>query len=211
MNTKKGISLLIYSTLALVIGALALTAVNEKNTLVQGVGSNKTMTIASTSSFFQTSDILDYTANYETDKNYRVITFDSHILKAAVLHSSYYNCTTTVNDSSIVKALYSDGEAFFIASFGLNNITSLTATVAKDNGGAVESVTASFYDANWTFGETKGATSVTGSATLTPTGLNESGNSYVPTWVVIGVDDTSKSNATTPYIALTSLSMTWNC
>jgi hypothetical protein len=218
MNTQKTKTYCLALAACLGAGLILAISLSQQNSgTVLATGTDKSMTITGSDNVYQSSDVLDYASNYETDKNFRTITFDGHTFESALLHSSLESGTFSIGGSYIVSSSFnSSGYAGIWLAIGLQNIKAVSISTGHDTGTTIEFTSCSAYDGSWNLGEyfTESLSS-DGTATYTFTGSYVDSDSvshtYVPRWVVIGMTSTKKSSNTNPYIAFTSVTLTWNC
>jgi hypothetical protein len=214
MLSKKNLNIVVGSLAALSVATIAALSFNDNNNLLLASAADQTMTIDAASGVYTSSDILDYSTNYNTDANYAVKTYDGHTFKTAILKSSLCSGDTTAGGTYLVSSKYNTDYGFAFAEIviGLKNIKSIAITVATGAAvDTVDSVTVSFYDASWNYCEDAGASNILGTETLSPTGKDEDGNSYVPRWASISISKSLTTYTSADFIAISSLALTWNC
>jgi hypothetical protein len=118
--------------------------------------------------------------------------------------------TTYVKSGSGTSATYQANLYFGI---GLNNFKSITSLFTTyPSGQALSAIVVSFFSLDWQKSEYVYRTVVSGSQTFTPTGIDSStGTTYTPRWAYISASKEKSASLTTDYIALSSLTFTWNC
>jgi len=213
MISKTKLNIILGTTIALSAALIATASLTDFQNSLLATATSKTMTIDGSSGVYTQSDVISYTGNYENDTNYSVKTFESHTFKTAILYNSTFYGAYTVGGDYIFKTGYSSYRtAGGILNIGLSNFTSISLTVATDVANEkIDDASVTFYDSTWTHYETIGVDKFVGSHTLTPTKLDENGNSYVPRWAAILIEKSLDSPTSSNFIALTSITFNWEC
>ena len=213
MISKTKLNIILGTTIALSTALIASASLTDFQNPLLATTTTKSMTINGSSGVYTQFDVISYTGNYENDANYALKTFESHTFKTAIIYNSTFYGTYTVGGDYIFKTMYpSSGSACGILNIGLSNFTSISLTVATDVANeTIDYASVTFYDSTWTHYETIGVDKFVGSHTLTPTKLDENGNSYVPRWASIWIGKNLGSPTSSNFIALTSITFNWEC
>jgi hypothetical protein len=222
MLSKRNLNIILGTLAALSIATIATASLNENQNLLLATGTDKTMTINGASNLFTSAETLNYTSNYKSAANYPIKTFNGNTFKAAIMNQPTATGTLTVGGGTVIsKTTYvksgSGTSATYQANLyfgiGLNNFKSITSLFTTyPSGQALSAIVVSFFSLDWQKNEYVYRTVVSGSQTFTPTGIDSStGTTYTPRWAYISASKEKSASLTTDYIALSSLTFTWNC
>jgi hypothetical protein len=194
------------------VGLIGLVSLSDNQPKVLATATTKSLTINNTNSPYISSDVLDYTANYNKQNTYPVKTVGGYSFQSAMLISSYYSSGYTLGGGYIFKSAVKDGEADGMITIGLNNIKSVTLNVVTNVAAQnIDYCSMTLYDADLVDRETVQDGSFYGEKTFTPTKIDNDGNAYIPRWAFISFSKNWSKPTTSNFIALVSCSLSWEC
>jgi hypothetical protein len=218
MNTQKTKTYCF--ALAACLGAgliLAISLAANPTSNVLATGTDKSITVSGSDNLYVSADVLPYAANYNTDANFRTLTFDGHTFKSALLQNTLYSGTFTLGGTNVVVSSFNKyNHAGIWLTIGLQNIKSVSFVATGDSGTTLGTATCTTFDAGWNVRESYAASlDSQGQASFTISGSyvddSSASKTYTPRWATLGISSSKKSSNANPYVAIKSYTLTWNC